>query len=246
MLFTAGFTAYADDKAEENHVQVIMANGDTITGYVRHDLKTGLKNMFSKTGSIRQYINVGLEPKGGDTKRYSAKEVNHYRFLEATEAYPEGAVCVSERINSPGLFKPSRCVRGFAWELDRRDSGSVLRWDVWETTGGRNSVSRLVPAVGLKLKGSRAAYIVMVNGRFNDSMLRLYLKKQYPELKEAWEAYYHKGKDAKAHRKELTDNVSTALLFYEDFLKTHEPINDVAVEEAETEEEAETPEKEKK
>ncbi|MDE5687327.1 MAG: hypothetical protein K2I18_01715 [Paramuribaculum sp.] len=225
-LTASAATADDDTKATETHVQVILENGDTITGYIRSDLKTGLKNMFSKTGSIRQYINIGAEPKGGATKRYSAPEVKEYRFLEPTEAYPEGAVCVSDFINSPGMFKPRSIVRGFAWELDRRESGSVLRWDVWESTGGRNSVNRLVPAVGIKFKGANAAYPIMVNGRFSDAYLMIYLKKQYPELKEAWDEYYYKCEDAKAHRKELLDNVSTALLFYEDFLKTHAPLDD--------------------
>lgn len=217
-----------DDETEGNdtHVLVVLADGDTIDGYIRSDLKTGLKNLFSKTGSIRQYINIGEKPKGGDTRRFNASEVKEYRFLEATEAYPEGAVCVSELINAPGMFRPNNCVRGFAWELDRRESGSVLRWDVFESTGGRNSQSRLVPAVGIKLKGAKAAFGIMVNGRFFDSYLMNYLKKQCPELKKAWDEYYHKCDDAKAHRKELTDNVSTALLFYEDYLRTHEPIKD--------------------
>lgn len=219
-------TAFGAKDPDEYHVQVILANGDTVTGYIRNDLKTGLKNMFSKTGSIRQYVNVGEEPNGGPTKRYSAKEVREYRFTEPTEGYPDGAVCVSEMINSPGVFKPLKYVRGFAWELDRRESGSILRWDVWESTGGRNSVSRLVPAVGVKFKGAPATFILAVNGQFNDWYLTYYLKKNYPELKEAWEQYYHKGKDAKAHRKELLDNPSTALAFYEDFILTNPPLND--------------------
>ena len=220
--------AAADDNADEKHVQVVTASGDTIEGYIRSDLKTGLKNLFSKTGSIRQYINVGEEPKGGETQRFSAPEVKEYRFLEPTEGYPEGAVCVSTEINAPRMFKPMNCVRGFAWELDRRESGSVLRWDVFENSGGRNSVSYLVPAVGLKFKGARAAFIVKLNGKFNDMMLVLYLKKKYPELKEAWDEYYHKGPDAKAHRKELVDNPSTGLMFYEEFLRTNAPLEDEA------------------
>lgn len=126
------------------------------------------------------------------------------------------------------MFKPMNCVRGFAWELDRRESGSVLRWDVFENSGGRNSVSYLVPAVGLKFKGARAAFIVKLNGKFNDMMLVLYLKKKYPELKEAWDEYYHKSPDAKAHRKELVDNPSTGLMFYEEFLRTNAPLEDEA------------------
>lgn len=222
------FAAFAEKDPEEYHVQVLMENGDTITGYIHYDLKTGLKNMFSKTGLLRQYINIGTEPKGGEKKRYKASEVKEYRFLEPTEGYPDGAVCVSEMINCPVMFKPLNFMRGFVWELDRRDSGSILKWEVWESTGGRNSVSRIVPAIGIKLKGAPAAFIISVNGQMNDWHLMHYLKKKYPELKNAWEQYYHKGKDAKAHRKELTDNPSTALLFYEDFLSNNPPLSDEA------------------
>lgn len=220
------FTAFAEKDPDDYHVQVVLANGDTITGYIHNDLKTGLKNLFSKTGSLRQYINVGSELKGGETKRYSASEVREYRFLEPTEAYPDGSVCISEIINAPKMFKALNYIRGFVWQLNRRDSGSILSWDVWESTGGQNSTSRLVPATGVKFKGAPAAFIIAVNGKFNDTLLRYYLNKKYPELKKAWEEYYHKGKDAKAHRKELLDNPSTALLFYENFIADNPPLND--------------------
>ena len=74
-------------EAEEWHVKVALESGDTITGYIRNDLKTGLKNMFSKGGLLRQYINVGAEPKGGETHRYHAREVKEYRFLEAGQLH---------------------------------------------------------------------------------------------------------------------------------------------------------------
>ena len=57
-------SAMAKDNAEDRHVRAILFSGDTIEGYLRNDLKTGLKNIFSKTGSIHQYINIGVEPKG--------------------------------------------------------------------------------------------------------------------------------------------------------------------------------------
>lgn len=220
------FTVFAEKDPEEWHVQVLLTNGDTVNGYIRNDLKTGLKNLFSKTGSIRSYINLGEEPKGGKTKRYHASEVKEYRFLEPTEGYPEGAVCVSEMINAVKMFKPLNFIRGFVWELDRRDSGSILKWQVWESTGGQNSVSRLVPVIGVKLKGARGAFMIVGNGCFNDWYLMHYMKKKYPELRKAWEQYYHKGDDAKAHRKELLDNPSTALTFYEDFLRNNPPLDD--------------------
>lgn len=53
-----------------------------------------------------------------------------------------------------------------------------------------------------------------------------YLKKQYPELYQFVDTYYNKGKDRKAHYKELLDNPSTFLLVYEDFLQNHDPLDD--------------------
>ena len=128
-------------------------------------------------------------------------------------------------VNSPVLFKPLHYSRGLVWELDRRDSGSIVQWDVWESTGGRNSVSRLVPVIGVKFNGLPAAFIIKSNGSFNDWYLMYYLKKNYPELHKAWENYYHKGDNTKAHRDELVDNPSTALTFYENFLQTNSPSN---------------------
>ncbi len=223
---SAAYSAYAEKDPDEYHVQVILADGDTITGYVVNDLKTGLKNMFSKTGSVRQYVNVSTEFKGGEKKRYNASEIKEYRFLEPTEGYPEGAVCVSEMINSPIMFKPLNYMRGLVWELDRRESGAILKWEVWQSSGGRNSVSRLVPVIGVKFQDAPAAFIVSANGAFNDWYLMHYLKKNDQQLYEAWNGYYHKGTDAKAHRKELLDNPSTALLFYEDFRKTNPGTSD--------------------
>lgn len=219
-------SAMAKDNAEDRHVRAILFSGDTIEGYLRNDLKTGLKNIFSKTGSIHQYINIGVEPKGGETKRYSASEVKEYRFLEPTEGYPEGAAVVSEKINSPLIFKPHSCVRGFAFELDRRESGSILEWKVWEDTGGKNSTRRLVPVVGVKFNGAKAAYCIIHNGSISTALLMHYLKKQSPEFREVLDNYYNKGKDSKAHRKELKDNPSTILLLYENFIKENKPLDD--------------------
>ena len=216
----------AQNDKEDVHVEVILFSGDTINGYLRSDLKTGLKNMFSKSGTINQYINVGEQPKGGETRRLSASEVKEYRFLEPTEAYPEGARTISERINSPNPFKPHASVRGFAYVKDTRECGSILWWRVWKSYGGRNTQYRLVTAVGVKLKGAKAAYPLMVDGMIGMWGIKKKKKKKSPELYKVVNEYYYKGKDSKAHRRELLDNPSTFLVLYEDFLKTHDPISD--------------------
>ena len=215
-----------ENDKEDVHVEVILFSGDTINGYLRSDIKTGLKNMFSKSGTINQYINVGEQPRGGETQRLSASQVKEYRFLEPTEGYPEGARTISEHINSPNPFKPHASVRGFAYVKDTRDSGSILWWRVWKSYGGQNTQFRLVTAIGVKLKGAKAAYPLIVEGSTEMWGIMNYLKKKYPELYQYVNDYYYKDEDGKAHRKELLDNPSTFLVLYEDFLKTHEPLSD--------------------
>lgn len=226
MAVCCQFAIFADDDAESRHIKAVLFNGDSIEGYLRSDLKTGLKNMFSKSGTIRQYINVGVEPKGGDTRRYSASEIKEYRFVETTEGYPEGFTVVSEKINSPAPFKPNTCVRGFASELYRGENGSILKWNVWESTGGRNVQSRIVPVIGVKFKGAKAAYGLITNGGVSLALLRNYLKKRAPELKKIIEDYYYKCADHKAHFWELMDNPSTILRLYDEYVKIYGPIND--------------------
>ncbi|MDE6049100.1 MAG: hypothetical protein K2G09_05345 [Paramuribaculum sp.] len=65
-----------------------------------------------------------------------------------------------------------------------------------------------------------------MNGTNTLARLLYYLKKQNPDFKKYLEEYYNKGKDSKAHRKELNDNPSTILVRYEEFLDTNPPISD--------------------
>lgn len=228
-VITLAFTTVAtakDEDPESNHVVVTLADDTTVDGYLRNDFKTGLKNFFSKTGTIRQYINVGKERKGGDTKRYSAKDVKEYRFTEATEEFPEGAVFVSEYINTPAMFKPHKCRRGFAQELNRTDCGKILKWTGTVQEGGQNVRIRYVPVIGVKFNGAKATYSLFIDGKHSNALLLNYLKKQAPEFKKMLEAYFNKGKDAKMHRKELKENPSIILDLYAEYLRDHEPIND--------------------
>ena len=227
-LFTSAAASAKDEDPESNHVVVTLSDGSQIDGYIRNDFKTGLKNFFSKTGTIRQYINIGKERKGGETKRYSAKEVKEYRFTEATEAFPDGATFVSDYINTPGLFKPHNCKRGFAQELNRTDCGSILLWTVTKQEGGQQTRIRYVPAIGVRFTGAKAAYSLFIDGSHSDALLLNYLKKQAPDLKKMIEEYFDKGKDAKAHRKELKENPSIILDIYADYLTNHSPLNDPA------------------
>lgn len=222
---SAAMYLHAGDN-ESNHVEVLLADSTRVEGYWSTDFKTGMKRLFSKTGSINQYIRIKDTPKDGEAKTYKAPDVLEYRFIEESEDFPKGTVYVSENINVPGMFKPNRYIRGFALVLNRNDVGTILKWSVFEQTGGKNSVSRLVPAIGVKLKGARAAYGFMVNGRYYPFYLMNYLKKAAPEFKTMLEEYFDKGPDSKAHREELKDNPSIMLSLYADYLKTHDPIND--------------------
>ena len=191
------------DENESNHVEVLLNDSTRVEGYWHTDFKTGVKRVFSKTGSINQYITIKDSAKDGESRTYKAPEVIEYRFLEPSEEFPEGTIFVSEEINTPGMFKPNRCVRGFALLLYRSE-------------------------IGVKFKGARAAYMFMMNGRHYPFYMNNYLKKAAPEFKKYLDEYFDKSPDKKAHQQELKDNPAILISLYEDYLKTHDQINDPA------------------
>lgn len=206
----------------DNYVRVVKMNGDTIYGYLHNDTKTIAKNLFSKSGTLLQYINISEEPDSKRT-RYSADEVSEIRWFDSNIA-PNTRV--SMPVNAPRMFKAKNYTRGFTWLWDRRPAGSIIKYEVWETSGGRNPVSRLVPVVSVYFEGARGAYMLFSNGSVSLALLYHYMKDAAPEFHKMLKEYYGDSPDAKAHCNELRDNPSTILDLYEEYLKTHDYIDD--------------------
>lgn len=129
-------------------------------------------------------------------------------------------------MNSPLMFKPKHYTRGFTWLWDRRPAGCIVKWEAWETTGGQNPVSRLVPAVSVYFEGTKGAYMLYCNGSVSFGRLYHYMKNAAPEFHKMLKEYYGDSPDAKAHCNELKDNPSRILDLYEEYLKTHDYIDD--------------------
>ena len=55
LCLTTALTASADDDREDYHVEAILFSGDTVSGYLRNDAKTVLKNIFSKS-MLKAYL----------------------------------------------------------------------------------------------------------------------------------------------------------------------------------------------
>lgn len=206
----------------DNYVRVVKMNGDTIYGYLHNDIKTIGKNLFSKSGTLQQYINISEEPDGKGT-RYSADEVSEIRWFDNNIA-PNTRVSMS--VNAPRMFKAKNYTRGFTWLWDRRPAGSIVKYEVWETTGGRNPVSRLVPVVSVYFEGAKGAFMLYSNNSISFALLYHYMKDAAPEFHQMLKEYYDDSPDAKAHCNELKDNPSAILDLYDEYLKTHDYIDD--------------------
>lgn len=107
----------------DNYVRVVKWDGDTIYGYLHNDAKTMAKNLFSKSGSLQQYINISEEPDGKGT-RYSADDVSEIQWFDNNIA-PNTRISIS--MNAPRMFKAKNYTRGFAWLWDRRPSGCIVK-----------------------------------------------------------------------------------------------------------------------
>ncbi len=206
----------------DNYVHVVKMNGDTIYGYLHNDAKTIAKNLFSKSGTLQQYINISEEPESKGT-RYSADDVSEIRWFDNNIA-PNTRVSMS--VNAPRMFKAKNYTRGFTWLWDRRPAGSIIKYEVWETSGGRNPVSRLVPVVSVYFEGAKGAFMLSSNGSVSFALLYHYMKDAAPEFHKMLKEYFGDSPDAKAHCNELKDNPSIILDLYEEYLKTHDYIDD--------------------
>lgn len=205
-----------------NYVRVVKMNGDTIYGYLHDDAKTVAKNLFSKSGTLLQYINISAEPDSKGT-RYSADEVSEIRWFDNNIA-PNTRVSMS--VDAPRMFKFKNYTRGFTWLWDRRPAGCIVKYELWDTSGGQNPIRRLVPAVSVYFEGARGAYMLCYNGSVSLARLYHYMKDAAPEFHKMLKEYYGDSPDAKAHCNELKDNPSRILDLYEEYLKTHDYIDD--------------------
>ena len=129
-------------------------------------------------------------------------------------------------VNAPRMFKAKNYTRGFTWLWDRRPAGSIIKYEVWETSGGRNPVSRLVPVVSVYFEGAKGAFMLSSNGSVSFALLYHYMKDAAPEFHKMLKEYFGDSPDAKAHCNELKDNPSIILDLYEEYLKTHDYIDD--------------------
>lgn len=206
----------------DNYVRIVKIDGDTICGYLHNDVMTRTKNLFSKSGSLLQYVNISKEPDGKGTT-YSADDVSEIQWFDNNIA-PNTRISMS--VNAPHLFKVKNYTRGFTWLWDRRPVGSIVKWEVRENNGGRYSVSRLIPVVGVYFEGTKGALMLNSNGYVSLIMVYRYMKKAAPDFHKMLKEYYDDSPDSKAHRNELKDNPSTILSLYEKYLKTHDYIDD--------------------
>lgn len=155
--------------------------------------------------------------------RYSADDVSEIRWFDNNIA-PNTRVSMS--VNAPRIFKAKNYTRGFTWLWDRRPAGCIVKYEVWDTSGGRNPISRLVPVVGVYFEGARGVFMLYSNGSVSLALLYHYMKDAAPEFLKMLKEYYDDSPDWKAHRNELKDNPSTILDLYEEYLKTHDYIDD--------------------
>ena len=217
------FKQYGNEYTD-NQVVVTFENGDTIEGYLRKDIRTVAKNMFSSLGgstTIPKFINISHEPKGEAT-RYSSNEASRIHFRAVSATFPSGAIEVAEDIMFTKVFNKSfTSHRGFVWLWEERPSGGIYRWSNWVTTGGKNPQRRLVPAVGVRLSGIPGVFLISESNNVFLSLLFLYLKKETPELYSFMKEYYEDSQDCKGHKNELQMDPSTILDLYEKYLKTH-------------------------
>ncbi len=208
-------TMNAEPKKKDK-VVVTLNDGTTVEGYIKNDLGSGLKRLFSSSGSIQSFVKVSPAEDGKNAVTYKAKDIKGYRYVD------DGTEYESSDYNSAVPFKWNKKTRGLFRVEKRLENGTIYYYQTYVSRGGRNSVSYLVDTYGVKLRGDDRIYNLLVGGKSSGFHFFYSLEKLGPKaLSDKYDEYF---KD-KARVKEMEDDPTVIIRVYDEYLKSNPPIN---------------------
>lgn len=215
MAMSAPMTMLAESKGKDK-VIVTLNDGTTVEGYEKNDVGSGLKRLFSSSGSIVSFVKVSPTEDGKNAKTYKAKDIKGYKYAYDSIEYE------TQEFNAPVPFKWNNKTKGLFRVEKRMENGTIYSYQTWKSTGGKNQVSRLVTTYGVKLRGDDRIYNIILDGRIDMTYLALSLSKLGPkELAEKYNEYFKDN----GHCKELVDDPTLIIRIYDEYLKTNPAIS---------------------
>jgi len=211
-------SAYAQRNLKDQefrHVVVTLVSGEKVDGYVHRDWNTSVFSVKRANYSFK----LVPTPDSKEAVKYTAEEVDNIVFVEPTEGNPEGARWESRGRYNPIIGNTERATPTIMCVEKAGDNSTLYRWQAPDSDRMADGSTRLYISTyyGLRLDNDGPVYMFMKDGKPYMGYFKIRFKNDDPELYDYLLTYF-KGKEGKAHKKELADDPSLIMRVYDEYL----------------------------
>ncbi|MBP3482327.1 MAG: hypothetical protein J6K28_02910 [Alistipes sp.] len=194
---------------EFNRVVVTLTSGEKVEGYVKRGWHAESSHFKRPNYSFK----LTPAPDGKDAVKYTADSVASVEYTEPRENHPDGLRWEVWNLALPSIADRYHTERRFVCVDSKCENSTIYWWKYWDQTyNGQRTIVKLVTAYGIRFNGEDIVY------NFN-LLLPAMFKTTHPGLGEMYKSYF-KGKEGKARKKELKDDVTVMARPYDEWLKT--------------------------
>ncbi len=215
----ASSDAYAQKKLKDQefrHVIVTLASGEKVDGYVHRDWNTSVFSVKKANYSFK----LVPTPDSKEAVKYTAEQVDNIVFVEPTEGNPEGARWESRGLYNPIIGNMDRSTPTIMCVEKAGDNSTVYWWQAPDSDRMADGSTLLYISsyYGIRLDNDGPVYMFMKDGRPDMGYIKIRFKKSDPELGDYLLTYFTKGKEGKAHRKELAEDPTMIMRVYDEYI----------------------------
>ena len=224
-LVLFGIVSRAEAKKPEDqefrHVIITLNSGEKVDGYIHRNWEVNAYSMKKANYSLK--IVPSPDAKGDEATKYTADDIDNIVFVEASEAEPAGMRWESHDLIQPNLKDRYHTTKMLMIVEKEGDNATLYRWRGYASVSLPNGRQRTYIATyrGVRFhdqERNNIVYYIMKDKALEMQILKALFKRDQPELEQKITEYFYKGKEKKAHAKELVEDPTLFLRVYDEYL----------------------------
>ena len=224
-LVLFGIVSRAEAKKPEDqefrHVIITLNSGEKVDGYIHRNWEVNAYSMKKANYSLK--IGPSPDAKGDEATKYTADDIDNIVFVEASEAEPAGMRWESHDLIQPNLKDRYHTTKMLMIVEKEGDNATLYRWRGYASVPLPNGRQRTSIATyrGVRFhdqERNNIVYYIMKDKALEMQILKALFKRDQPELEQKITEYFYKGKEKKAHAKELVEDPTLFLRVYDEYL----------------------------
>ena len=178
LIFAAqAATAAKKPKDQEfRHIAITLCSGEVVDGYLHRNWSAETSYYALKKANYS--LKIVPTPESDEVTKYTADEIDHLVFLEATENEPDGQRWDACPVARPSISNRYHSARQLVCLSKRGDNATIYWWNEVVTGGHRGQQRILTTIYGIRFDGDEVVYPFGL-------LVPALMKKNYPGLAES-------------------------------------------------------------